>query len=151
MKNKKITINATLTHDKLVFKSAEEGVYYKEYKRESLLDNSTFDDDVVLLTALLKLERGKIETSSLYSLPNIDIKSAWTGETKEIEIVVRFGKSDIITFDCITKGVYYKRKTYFCPPEALSDDFVNYLCEHEGKQIEALYPGINVTFLQITK
>lgn len=73
MKKQEITINATLTRNRLVFKSAE-GVYYKEYKRESLLDNSTFDDSV----------------------------------------------------------------------------FLDAECEHERKQIEALYPGITVTFLKIS-
>ena len=71
-------------------------------------------------------------------------------QTEEIEIIVRFGESDFITFNCITKGVYYKKKTYFCPLESLSDDFIAYLCDRERKQIEALYPGITVTFLKIS-
>ena len=61
-KNKEITINVTLTGDKLVLKSTKEGLYYEEYKCESLMDNSNMDNE--LISGFLEYRKERI--SKLY-------------------------------------------------------------------------------------
>ena len=129
----KLKINATLTHDKLVLKSVKEGVYYKEYELESLLDNFTIDD-IVLLNALLKLNnKYKLLSDSTF---DIKIKK---DQPEEITIRVSYYKTGEVIFECDTEGVFYRKKHYYAP----LSDYIQSLCnlrEIEKKKISKLYP-----------
>lgn len=130
----KLKINAILTHDKLVLKSAKEGVYYKEYELTSLFDNFTIDD-IVLFNALLKLNN----KYKLLSDSTFDIKMKKV-QPEEITIMVSYyTKTEAVTFECVTKGVFYRKKSYHAPLFNYTQSLCN-LREIEKEKISKLYP-----------